>query len=54
MDESNPNDWVNLVSPEWSGAIPATLILSKHKGKRLFFEKQMTFKELEKKLLSVL
>lgn len=54
MDESNPNVWVNLVSPEWSGAIPATLIISKRKNKRLFFEKPMTFKELEKKLLSVL
>jgi thiol-disulfide isomerase/thioredoxin len=54
MDESNPNVWINLVSPEWSGAIPATLIISKRKNKRLFFEKSMTFKELEKKLLSVL
>ncbi len=54
MDESNPNDWVNLVSPEWSGAIPATLIISNRKNKRLFFEKQMTFEELEKKLHSVL
>jgi thiol-disulfide isomerase/thioredoxin len=54
MDESNPNVWVNLVSPEWSGAIPATLIISKRNGKRLFFEKQMNFKELEEKLLSVL
>ena len=53
MDESNPNTWVNLVSPEWSGAIPATLIISKRKNKRLFFEKQMDFKELEQKLLSV-
>jgi len=54
MDEPNPNVWVNLVSPEWSGAIPATLIVSKQKNKRLFFEKQMTFKELEKELQSVL
>ena len=54
MDESNPNVWVNLVSPEWSGSIPATLIVSKQKGKRLFFEKQMNFKELDKILLSIL
>ncbi len=33
MDEPNPNVWVNLVSPEWSGAIPATLIDSKQKNK---------------------
>ncbi|MBC7774526.1 MAG: TlpA family protein disulfide reductase [Phycisphaerae bacterium] len=54
MDESNPNVWVNLVSPEWSGAIPATLIIHKRKNVRLFFEKQMTFKELEANLRSVL
>lgn len=50
MDESNPNDWVNTVSPDWSGAIPATLIIAKQKGKQLFFEKQMSFKELEQAL----
>lgn len=33
MDEPNPYLWVNLVSPEWSGAIPATLIVSKQKNK---------------------
>lgn len=54
MDESNPNVWVNLIDPEWSGAIPATLIISKAKGQKLFFEKQMSFEELEEKLLSVL
>jgi thiol-disulfide isomerase/thioredoxin len=54
MDESNPNDWIDLVSPEWSGAIPATLIIANRKNKRLFFEKTMTFKELDKKLRSVL
>ena len=54
MDEPNPNVYVNLINPEWSGAIPATLIISNKKGKRLFFEKQMTFKELEENLQSVL
>lgn len=54
MDESNPNVWVNLIDPEWSGAIPATLIIAKRKDKRLFFEKQMSFEELEESLLSVL
>ncbi len=54
MDESNPNDWIDLVSPEWSGAIPATLIVSKRKNKQFFFEKSMTFKELDRKIRSVL
>lgn len=54
MDEPNPNVWVNLISPEWSGSIPATLIISKRKDKRLFLEKQLKFKDLEEILLSVL
>ena len=54
MDESNPNNWINLVSPEWSGAIPATLIISKRKNKVLFFEKPLKYKDLEEALRSVL
>ena len=53
MDEPNPNDWVNLVSPEWSGAIPATVIVSGRTNKRVFFEKQMSYEELEEMLQSV-
>lgn len=54
MDESNPNNWINLVSPEWSGSIPATMIVSKRKNKVLFFEKPLKFKELEKLVQSVM
>lgn len=54
MDEPNPNTWINLVSPDWSGAIPATLLLSKGKDKRVFVEKQLSYSELEAYLQSVL
>ncbi len=54
MDEPNPNNWINLVSTEWSGSIPATLIVSKRKNKVLFFEKPLEYHELEKLVLSVL
>ena len=54
MDESNPNTWIDLVSPEWSGAIPATLIIAKRKNKFLFFEQQLTYEELETALRTVL
>ena len=54
MDESNPNNWIDLVSTDWSGAIPATLIIAKKKGTFLFFEKQLTYEELEAAVLSVL
>jgi thiol-disulfide isomerase/thioredoxin len=54
MDESNPNTWIDLVSPEWSGAIPATLIIAKRKNQFLFFEQQLTYEELETALRTVL
>ena len=54
MDESNPNNWIDLVSTEWSGAIPATLIIAKRKNQYLFFEKQLSYEELEAALRTVL
>lgn len=45
LDDPDANSWINEVSPEWSGAIPATIIYNKHK--RSFFEKEFTFEELE-------
>ena len=54
MDESNPNNWIDRVSPDWSGAIPATLIIAKRKNQYLFFEKQLTYEELEAAVRSAL
>lgn len=54
MDESNPNNWIDLVSTEWSGAIPATMIVAKRKDQFLFLEKQLTYEELEAAVRSVL
>ncbi len=54
MDESSADIWINLVSPDWSGGIPSTMIISKRKNKLLLFEDQLTYTELEQALLSVL
>jgi len=54
MDERTPNNWIDLVSPEWSGAIPATLIVSKGRGFEQFFEKQMHYEELEEAVKAAL
>ncbi len=48
MDETTPNNWIDLVSPDWTGAIPATLVVNKHRGVEQFFEKQLGYEELEK------
>ena len=36
LDAPNPNDWIDLVDPSWSGALPATLIYNQEN--RRFFE----------------
>ncbi len=44
LDDPNQNYWINKVSPDWSGAIPATLVY-KNKYKK-FYEKSLTYEEL--------
>lgn len=50
LDESNGNDFIDQICPQWSGAIPATIITSKNKQKFVFFEKKVTFDVLEEEL----
>ncbi len=47
MAEKDPNTWVDLVSTEWSGALPGTLLVCKSKGVHQFFEKKFEDDELE-------
>ena len=45
LDDPDANAWIDRVSPEWGGAIPATLI---YRGsKREFYDKSFTYEELE-------
>lgn len=37
LSDQNTNRWIDLVDPNWSGAIPFTIV--KYKDKMLFFEK---------------
>lgn len=48
LDESNQQEYIDKVSKEWSGAIPATLVIKKSVGFRKFYEKEFTYLELEK------
>jgi len=54
IDETTPNNWIDLVSPEWTGSIPATLIVSKGRGFEQFFEKQLHYAELEEAVKAAL
>lgn len=50
LHEPDYNSWINKVSRQWSGAIPATLILNNKKRKRIFFEQPLEYAQLEKEL----
>lgn len=44
LDDPDANKWIPKISPEWSGAIPATIII---KGdKRKFYEQSFTYETL--------
>jgi thiol-disulfide isomerase/thioredoxin len=44
MTDLNYNDWIDLVDPGWSGALPATLIYNM--DNRMFLEKELSKDEL--------
>jgi thiol-disulfide isomerase/thioredoxin len=48
LNERNPNDWIDKIEKEWSGALPATLVINTKNGKRKFVEKEMHEGDLEK------
>ncbi|MFP4065737.1 MAG: redoxin domain-containing protein [Bacteroidales bacterium] len=52
LDDPNSNRWIPLVSDEWSGAIPATVIYSS--GYRSFHEREFEFEELEELVLPLI
>lgn len=47
INEVNADKWINKVSEEWSGAIPATLMIKGDIGFRCFKEGELTFDELD-------
>lgn len=52
LDDVNSNRWIPLVSEEWSGAIPATIIYNKNQRK--FYERTFTYEELITELNTLL
>jgi thiol-disulfide isomerase/thioredoxin len=46
LDDPNSNSWIDKVSPQWSGALPATLIYNSNS--RELYEQTFTYSELEK------
>lgn len=45
LNEPDGNTWIDKVNPEWSGALPATLIFNRNFSG--FYEKSFTYEELD-------
>lgn len=50
LDETNADYFCPIISADWSGAIPATLIVNKKNGYRKFYEKKLSAAEIEKEI----
>lgn len=46
MTDTDYNAWIDRVDPNWTGAIPATLIYNQ--DRRVFLEKELSYNELVK------
>lgn len=50
LDDGNANEWIPKIDKEWSGAIPATLIVTDEQ--KDFYERSFSFSELEKVVIA--
>jgi len=48
LDEADQQQYIERINKEWSGALPATLLVNKTKNKRVFKEQEFTYPELIK------
>jgi thiol-disulfide isomerase/thioredoxin len=54
LNETNADYFCPIISEEWSGAIPATLIVNKKNGYRQFYEKKLSASEIKKAIEAAL
>ena len=52
LDDPDANSWIEKVSKNWSGSIPATVIYNKSVSK--FYEQSFTYEQLESELKTIL
>jgi thiol-disulfide isomerase/thioredoxin len=53
LDEKNPNEWIDKIEKQWTGALPATMVINQKTGKRKFIEKELREGDLENLILEV-
>lgn len=48
LNETNEQEYIDRISKDWSGALPATLIYNRKNNIRKLYEKEFSYAELEK------
>jgi thiol-disulfide isomerase/thioredoxin len=48
LNEKDPNSWIDKIDKQWSGALPATILINTKTGQRKLVEKELHEGELEK------
>ena len=47
LDESNPDSWIDQIEKDWSGSLPATIIINHKTGKKIFIDRALKEGQLE-------
>ena len=50
---ADPNAWIDRIEPQWSGALPATIVINHKTGERKFIGRSVHEGELEKLLQDI-
>jgi thiol-disulfide isomerase/thioredoxin len=53
LDERDPNKFIDKIDENWSGALPATIVINGNTGQRKFVEKELHEGDLEKLIAEV-
>lgn len=53
LDETEPNSWIGKIDKNWTGSLPATVVINTKTGKRTFVGRELKEAELEALIDSV-
>lgn len=53
LDAPDPDSWINKIEKEWSGSLPATLVINHKTGQRKFIGKELHEGDLERLIAEV-
>jgi thiol-disulfide isomerase/thioredoxin len=53
LDEQDPDKWIGKIEKQWSGALPATIVVNQKTGQRKFVGKELHEGDLERLIAEV-